>query len=594
MFGECFLVEMSGRDKKGYKEGLHRPGRPKKVKFHGNQYTRGRKEPEAEPTTSSRSAQKLRTSDEFIPEINTGIIYVILEFFTVFSAISEAVACKTCGGALFFSTSNERGLGFKINVKCASKTCPLIQINSCPNIRNGYEVNSRITLAMRLLGIGHAGLQIFCGIMDLHPPVHKSFYYEICKKICEASSTVADYCMRKAANEEKKATHSLTANKDPEDITISIDGSWMKRGFTSLFGIVAAIGEKTGKVIDLTVKSMFCKACEMWEKRFGTEEYMEFIDTHWPNCSANFEGSSGGMEVSGALEIFNRSLETRNVRYCNYVADGDSKTQKAITEAQPYGPNKPVVKKECVNHVSKRMGTRLRNLVKKEPQLKGRGKLTGADIDKLSGYYGKAIRNNPESATEMKKAIWATFFHRASTNEDPQHFYCPEGEDSWCGWQRAAMRNEEYDHQEVPQDVINAIEPIYKDLTKEELLEKCTGAHNQNNNESFNGLVWQMAPKIQFNGSLIVQTASNIAVCIFNEGHNTVMKIMEELGITVGSRCQEQLQQRNESRVSKAEAKMAAATKEARISLREARRRAQEDAIEEEGVLYGPGIDSEW
>ena len=36
---------------------------------------------------------------------------------------------------------------------------------------------------------------------------------------------------------------------------------------------------------------------------------------------------------------------------------------KALREAQPYGENKPVRKEECINHVAKRLGSRLRKLV---------------------------------------------------------------------------------------------------------------------------------------------------------------------------------------------------------------------------------------
>lgn len=59
----------------------------------------------------------------------------------------------------------------------------------------------------------------------------------------------------------------------------------------------------------------------------------------------------------------------------DYIGDGDSKTFKAISDAQPYGPNYLVKKRECIGHVQKRMGTRLRNL-KKQHKLGGRGKLT--------------------------------------------------------------------------------------------------------------------------------------------------------------------------------------------------------------------------
>ena len=34
----------------------------------------------------------------------------------------------------------------------------------------------------------------------------------------------------------------------------------------------------------------------------------------------------------------------------------------------------------------------------------------------------------------MKKSILATLFHCTSSNTSDCHVYCPEGEDSWCGF----------------------------------------------------------------------------------------------------------------------------------------------------------------
>lgn len=90
-----------------------------------------------------------------------------------------------------------------------------------------------------------------------------------------------------------------------------------------------------------------------------------------------------------------------------------------------------VIKSECVGHVEKRMGTRLRN-VKKTQKLGGKDKLTDALIKKLTTYYGLAIRRNSDSVDNMKREIMATFYHLCSTNEKPQHNYCPPGEDNWC------------------------------------------------------------------------------------------------------------------------------------------------------------------
>ena len=50
------------------------------------------------------------------------------------------------------------------------------------------------------------------------------------------------------------------------------------------------------------------------------------------------------------------------------------------------------MKKECVGHVQKRVGTNLRNLKKEHKRIGGKGKLTNSAIDKLQNYYGIAIR----------------------------------------------------------------------------------------------------------------------------------------------------------------------------------------------------------
>lgn len=51
--------------------------------------------------------------------------------------------------------------------------------------------------------------------------------------------------------------------------------------------------------------------------------------------------------------------------------------------------------------------------------LSGKGRLTDHEIDQLQRYYGLAIRNNLESVESMKKAIWATFHHKLSSDEKP-------------------------------------------------------------------------------------------------------------------------------------------------------------------------------
>lgn len=89
------------------------------------------------------------------------------------------------------------------------------------------------------------------------------------------------------------------------DTTVTCDGIWHKRGFTSLHGVVIAMSLVTGQVLDYTTLSKTCMECKKWNKRVGTTEYTAWKSDH--NCLANFDGSSSAMECQGALTIWRRS-----------------------------------------------------------------------------------------------------------------------------------------------------------------------------------------------------------------------------------------------------------------------------------------------
>lgn len=132
--------------------------------------------------------------------------------------------------------------------------------------------------------------------------------------------------------------------------------------------------------------------------------------------------------------------------------------------------------------------------------------------------------------------------------------------------------------------------PIYEDLSKEELLTKCLGGHTQNANESFNAMVWRMAPKHLNSGKLIVDIATFIATGVFNEGYVAILMMMNLLDVTIGQQCKMFADAVDDNRQARAAERHSAASKEARIA-----RRVEEQAKngffeESEGLLYGPGI----
>ncbi|GFX94372.1 uncharacterized protein TNCV_4294171 [Trichonephila clavipes] len=153
----------------------------------------------------------------------------------------------------------------------------------------------------------------------------------------------------------------------------------------------------------------------------------------------------------------------------------------SIDENKVYGDHCSVEKLECIGHVMKRMGTRLRRLKTKMRGQKlsdgkplcGRNRLTEAEIDRLQAYYGLAIRRNLSSVKDMQQAIWAIFLHKLSTDEKPQHGFCPSDSDTWCKFKKAELLGETYHHKNsLPVDVVEAMRPVFRDLANPELLKK--------------------------------------------------------------------------------------------------------------------------
>lgn len=514
--------------------------------------------------------------------------YRFINLIPFLMLLSQLVVCKKCHSNVVFEEKSRRGLGFKIAVKC--NKCKVEEINSSPIVRgNAYDINYRLVLVMRLLGIGLHGIEKFCAVMELPCPIFHSCYDKFCKIIDTCVAAVCENSIKNAVFEEKQMSEE---NGMLDGITVSGDGSWRKRGFSSLFGVTTLIGWFTGKVVDLIIKSKFCKSCEYWSKKEGTAEHEEWMAEHQNVCGSNHEGSAGKMEVDSVIEMFSRSEALHDVRYCNYIGDGDSKTYKGIKDAQPY-PDFTVQKKECVGHVQKRMGSRLRNLKKNVKGLGGRGKLTGKLIDELSIYYGLAIRRNHDSIENMRRDIFATLFHKISTDKKPRHENCPVGKDSWCSWQKAKACGElkSYEHK-PPMDkaVYNAVLPTYEELSSDDLLHRCLGGFTQNSNESFNSTIWALASKTSSGGNIILQIAAHMAACIFNDGMSSILKILDALGLPIGSESCNFARKRDELRVQLAERSLTEGTKKARREAQTTRKAADIDDMDVEGLLYGPGI----
>ena len=130
----------------------------------------------------------------------------------------------------------------------------------------------------------------------------------------------------------------------------------------------------------------------------------------------------------------------------------------------------------------------------------------------------------------MARAIWASFCHTFSTYSKPDHWFCPEGKSSWCGYQEASDVGKEKDYKHsgnLSSAILDEVKPIYLRLTDQPLLERCVRGATQNANEALNRSIWHMCPKESFCGVETVETAVCLAVIISNCGHAKLASVIE-------------------------------------------------------------------
>lgn len=133
-------------------------------------------------------------------------------------------------------------------------------------------------------------------------------------------------------------------------------------------------------------------------------------------------------------------------------------------------------------------------------KLGGKGRLSQRNILQLQTYYGLAIRRNTHSVEAMKTAIWASYFHTMSKNENPTHELRPKDQDTWCKYNLAKLNptGEAYDHKKhfhLPETVMTFIKPNYRDLADPKLLQGCPKGITQNQNESLSNDIWSIISK---------------------------------------------------------------------------------------------------
>ena len=309
-------------------------------------------------------------------------------------------------------------------------------------------------------------------------------------------------------------------------------------------------------------------------------------------CSIN-----GSCSLSILFNVFRRD---KKLPYTHYIGDRDSKDYLNIVKDDPY-PRTVVEKLECVGHIKKRAGKRLRNLnnTMKAPFADGKtlrrwAHLIDKIINKLQRFYCLGLRQSTGTTVyELKKKTFgAVLFHCSEASGlDTQHHMFPGTKHSWCKY-HANKLNGTNTYKEKPwltSVIKDTIRPVFVSLSDRNLLQKCLHGKTKKHNKSLNGLFWQLCPKDVFVGRVTLELGVASAVITFNDGFSGILEVFNKLNIKPGIFCENYCGVKNEKQITQMQTKLFHSAKQRHNKIRRAQG-FQDKCEENEGISYEAGL----
>ncbi|GFT06122.1 uncharacterized protein TNCV_1595391 [Trichonephila clavipes] len=223
--------------------------RSQKRKFIGNRYTERTKSLDV-PTVSEQKLNTTSVSFENIPskddKMSGNRIFDVEILHSVFSCL----CCPSCLSVnLQLTEDSIFGLSSGMTLKC--KKCMFVYaFQSTRKANKMNDINLQFVWGMRIIGKGHSSSKKLCASLNI-PSVSKAAYKSCEKKLLNVASVVSKNAMIEASDEIRK----LKNTSDVAECGVSVDGTWQRRGHSSLNGCVAVLSIDTGKVVDLEVMS---------------------------------------------------------------------------------------------------------------------------------------------------------------------------------------------------------------------------------------------------------------------------------------------------------------------------------------------------
>ena len=171
------------------------------------------------------------------------------------------INCPYCNSTSLSFRREEDRYGFCYTIVLSCSACDT-QVSSMYSSRRTavkkssppFVVNDLIVLLFNQLGLGHTAIKKF-SIMFGWEGLHLKTFQ---RKESRVISTIIDNTEEVLTASVSKVRETYlhldpTASTDHLCITVSFDGSWHKRGHTSMYGVAAVIDVLTGLVVDYVV-----------------------------------------------------------------------------------------------------------------------------------------------------------------------------------------------------------------------------------------------------------------------------------------------------------------------------------------------------
>lgn len=175
-------------------------------------------------------------------------------------SLVNSMKCPGCDlrGSYGFKVTKRLGLSYYISFVCScANVIRFVTGNRLqrPSKSQMTDLNMTSILAASLVGVQRRGLEKFFGAMGILPPVQIESYQQYEQQLFASVH-------KEAENSTKVAAEEARAHFQSNDITVSIDGTWLTQGFSSLHGVGTVVSASDlPKVLDYEVLSRHCSEC---------------------------------------------------------------------------------------------------------------------------------------------------------------------------------------------------------------------------------------------------------------------------------------------------------------------------------------------